>query len=217
MTASHTSQPSAATITRRGDILRAAAHLFADRGYRGVGVDEIGAAVGITGPGLYRHFRGKKDMLAKLLVGISEDLLAGGRRTVAEAPTPESALDGLIRWHIGFALDSPELITLHGRELTHLTPDDQKQVRRYQRQYVELWVEVVGETYPDRRVPQNPDDEPDALVRAAVHSVFGLINATPYSATAGHHQTHADGHPVPGRTGMEDLLHRMSHGAFSAI
>ena len=64
--------------TRREQILREAARLFAERGFHGVGVDEIGAAVGISGPGLYRHFAGKEAMLAELLVGISERLLSGG-------------------------------------------------------------------------------------------------------------------------------------------
>lgn len=71
--------------TRREQILREAARLFAERGFHGVGVDEIGAAVGISGPGLYRHFAGKDAMLAELLVGISGQLLTGGKRRVAEA------------------------------------------------------------------------------------------------------------------------------------
>lgn len=81
-----------AAPTRREQILREAARLFAERGFHGVGVDEIGAAVGISGPGLYRHFPGKDAMLAELLVGISERLLAGGRLRVTEdADSPSSS------------------------------------------------------------------------------------------------------------------------------
>jgi AcrR family transcriptional regulator len=76
-----------AAPTRREQILKEAARLFAERGFHGVGVDEIGAAVGISGPGLYRHFAGKDAMLAELLVGISGRLLAGGKRRLAEAGT----------------------------------------------------------------------------------------------------------------------------------
>ncbi|WP_333753001.1 MULTISPECIES: helix-turn-helix domain-containing protein, partial [unclassified Streptomyces] len=71
--------------TRREQILKEAARLFAERGFHGVGVDEIGAAVGISGPGLYRHFPGKDAMLAELLVGISDSLLTGAKRRLAEA------------------------------------------------------------------------------------------------------------------------------------
>ncbi|MDQ0961610.1 AcrR family transcriptional regulator [Streptomyces sp. B4I13] len=79
--------------TRREQILREAARLFAERGFHGVGVDEIGAAVGISGPGLYRHFPGKDAMLAELLVGISGQLLTGAKRRLAEAGADRSRAD----------------------------------------------------------------------------------------------------------------------------
>ena len=64
-----------------------------------MGIDEIGAAVGISGPGLYRHFPGKDAMLAEMLVGISERLLAGGNAAAWPTPraTPPGALDALHR------------------------------------------------------------------------------------------------------------------------
>src|SRR5439155_16302573 len=132
-----------APTSRREQILKEAARLFAERGFHGVGVDEIGAAVGISGPGLYRHFAGKDAMLAELLVGISGRLLAAGKMRVAEAGDPTAALDALIRGHIDFALDDRPLITLHDRELDRLRESDRKLVRQLQRQYVEEWVAVV--------------------------------------------------------------------------
>src|SRR5690349_4385611 len=136
--------------TRREQILREAARLFAERGFHGVGVDEIGAAVGISGPGLYRHFAGKDAMLAELLVGISERLLTGGRLRVAGAAgDPAAVLASLIDGHIDFALDDRALITVHDRELDRLREADRKLVRQLQRQYVELWVEVVRELHPE--------------------------------------------------------------------
>src|SRR6185503_18500058 len=71
--------------SRREQILRAAAQLFAERGARAVGVDDVGAAVGVTGPAIYRHFASKDAMLAEMLLRISERLLDGGTACVAEA------------------------------------------------------------------------------------------------------------------------------------
>ncbi|MFF3907220.1 TetR/AcrR family transcriptional regulator [Streptomyces sp. NPDC001848] len=190
--------------TRREQILKEAARLFAERGFHGVGVDEIGAAVGISGPGLYRHFAGKDAMLAELLVGISGQLLTGARRRVAEADggpdgrNPEAVLDSLIEGHIDFALDDRPLITLHDRELDRLRDSDRKLVRQLQRQYVELWVEVLREVYPALAEP---------AARSAVHSVFGLLNSTPHLGRPG---------SLPGRGTTAELLHRMARGAFAA-
>ncbi|MFG2332136.1 TetR/AcrR family transcriptional regulator [Streptomyces sp. NPDC048604] len=184
-------------LTRREQILKEAARLFAERGFHGVGVDEIGAAVGISGPGLYRHFAGKDAMLAELLVGISERLLDGGRLRVEGAGgAPREVLGSLIDGHIDFALDDRPLITLHDRELDRLRDEDRKRVRQLQRRYVELWVAVVRELYPAAG---------EAEVRAAVHAVFGLLNSTPHL-----------GAPL-GRSAMEELLRRLANGAFDAL
>ncbi|MBT2523865.1 TetR/AcrR family transcriptional regulator [Streptomyces flavidovirens] len=191
-----------AAPTRREQILKEAARLFAERGFHGVGVDEIGAAVGISGPGLYRHFPGKDAMLAELLVGISERLLDGGRQRAAaeSADSPAAVLGSLIDGHIDFALDDRPLITLHDRELDRLRESDRKRVRQLQRQYVELWVTVVRELNPD---------VPEAEARSAVHAVFGLLNSTPHLGSYGN--------GLPGRAAMEGLLRRLAHGAFAAL
>ncbi len=192
-------QPTKAGGTRREQILREAAQLFAERGFHGVGVDEIGAAVGISGPGLYRHFAGKDAMLAELLVGISGRLLAEGKRRVAEAADPMRALDALVRGHVEFALDDRPLIVLHDRELDRLRDSDRKLVRQLQRQYVELWVEVVRQRHPDAT---------EVEVRAAVHAVFGLLNSTPHLGLSGE---------LPGRQATGALLRRLALGAFAAL
>ena len=185
--------------SRREQILREAARLFAERGFHGVGVDEIGAAVGISGPGLYRHFSGKDAMLAELLVGISGRLLTGGRhRVTATAGDPDALLDALIDGHLDFALHDRALITLHDRELDRLRESDRKLVRQLQRQYVELWVEAVRSRYPALT-------ETDA--RVTVHAVFGLLNSTPHLSRPG---------TLPGADRTRMLLHRLARAAFAA-
>jgi AcrR family transcriptional regulator len=191
-----------AVTPRRAQILREASRLFAERGFHGVGVDEIGAAVGISGPALYRHFAGKDAMLAELLLGISGRLRDGAVRRVEEAEAgglpAGAALDSLIAGHIDFALDDRALITLHDRELNRLPEADRKRVRQLQRQYVELWVEVVRRVYPGLG---------EELARASVHAVFGLLNSTPHLARPG---------TLPDREETAALLHRLARGAFAA-
>lgn len=202
------------TSPRRAQILREAAQLFAARGFHGVSVDEIGAASGITGPGLYRHFRGKDAMLAELLVGISEKLLAGGRRRVAEAGSAAARLDALVCGHIDFALNERALIVLHDRDLASLSDADQRRVRRLQRAYVEIWVDVVREAYPgfeDGTATSSSSSSRDgeARARAAVHAVFGLLNSTPHSAAV-------RGPRPPSPEVMGELLRTLALGAFAA-
>ena len=164
----------AARPSRREQILRAAAQLFAERGSRAVGVDDVGAAVGVTGPAIYRHFASKDAMLAEMLLRISERLADGGRERVAAAGAdPAAQLRALIDFQVAFALDNPALITVQDRDLGSLAESDAAQVRRLQRRYVEVWVPVLARLHP----AADP-----ATCRARAHAVFGLINSTPHSA-----------------------------------
>jgi AcrR family transcriptional regulator len=169
--------------------------MFAVRGFHGVGMDEIGAAVGISGPALYRHFPGKDALLTAVLVPISERLLTEGRRRAEAAADPAAALDALVRWHTDFALGNPDVITVQDRELDNLPVEVAREVRRLQRSYVEEWVRVLLALDPGL-------DEP--TTRAAVHSAFGLLNSTPHSAGG------------VSRDAMADLLRRMALAALAA-
>jgi AcrR family transcriptional regulator len=73
---------------RRAQLLAVTARLFAERGFHGVSIEDIGAAAGISGPGVYRHFPSKDALLAELLVDVSERLRDGGREQVAAGGRP---------------------------------------------------------------------------------------------------------------------------------
>jgi AcrR family transcriptional regulator len=161
---------------RRQQLLSAAERLFAERGFLAVRLEDIGAAAGVSGPAIYRHFPNKESLLVELLVGISARLLAGARDVTARGPDAAAALDGLIDFHLDFALGEPDLIRIQDRDLVHLPPASERQVRKAQRQYVEIWVGVMRDLYPAL---------PEADARLTAHAVFGLLNSTPHSMKSG--------------------------------
>lgn len=48
-------------------ILDAALELFGEKGYDGVGVDQIAEKAGVKGPSIYKHFKGKEEILDVLI------------------------------------------------------------------------------------------------------------------------------------------------------
>src|SRR5271156_5685959 len=88
---------------RRTQLLAAAERLIAERGFVAVRLEDIGAAAGVSGPAIYRHFPNKESLLVELLVGISARLLAGARDVRARSADAAVALDGLIDFHLDFA------------------------------------------------------------------------------------------------------------------
>lgn len=183
------------TATRRDEILAAAAELFARHGFHGVGIDDIGAAVGISGPALYRHFSSKDALLGEMLTSISKDLLEGGSARAAAAETPAEALRELVAFQTDFALTHPALITVHERDLGNLRDADRHEVRTLQRRYVEVWVQTIQAAYAGVS---------EERARACAHAVFGLINSTP-------HNRYLD------KPELTRLLHDLALGALDAV
>nr|WP_066286057.1 TetR/AcrR family transcriptional regulator [Arthrobacter sp. B6] len=165
-------QRSQAKELRRQALLTAAASLFALNGFNRVSLEDLGAAAGVSGPAVYRHFRGKQAVLGDLLVTVSRELLKGGLRVVAETTDPLAALRRLVAFQVDFALGKPDVIRVQDRDFSNLTDKDQSEVRTLQRNYVELWVDVLARLHPATDA---------AELRMRAHATFGLINSTPHS------------------------------------
>jgi AcrR family transcriptional regulator len=175
-------------VSRRQQILDTAAELFAQRGFHGVSVVDLGAAAGISGPALYKHFTSKDAVLAEMLVRISEELLTVGSQCVRQAADPAAALRSLVAWHVEFALDHQALIVVQDRDWSSLPDQARDQVRALQREYVALWADQLQLLHPHLT---------RARALASAHAAFGLINSTPHSS-------------VLPPEGMRDLLAEMT-------
>ncbi|HEY3436475.1 MAG TPA: TetR/AcrR family transcriptional regulator [Actinotalea sp.] len=158
---------------RRASLLAEAARLFARHGFDGVSLEDLGSAVGISGPAVYRHFPSKQAVLAALLVGASDRLLQGGRAVVETVQPDVDALGSLVAFHVDFALTDPDVIRVQDRDLDTLAAQDRRAVRELQRSYVDLWVGVLARL--------SPTTDP-AELRMRAQATFGLLNSTPHSA-----------------------------------
>jgi AcrR family transcriptional regulator len=165
-----------AKADRRAALLGAAARLFAERGFPRVSLDDLGAAAGVSGPAVYRHFASKQAVLSALLIDASEGLLVGGREVVEATPDEAAALARLVAFHVDFALANADVIRVQDHDLDSLTDVDRHAVRSVQRDYVELWVDVLAVLRPEDARP---------ALRTRAHATFGLINSTPHSSQAG--------------------------------
>ena len=169
----HPTSRERAKADRREVLLDAAARLFAERGFDRVSLEELGAAAGVSGPAVYRHFPGKQAVLGALLVGVSENLVAGGAEVVARVDDAGEALAAIVAFHVDFALANPDVIRVQDRDLDSLADDDRARVRSLQRAYIDTWVGVLSRALPGVERPQ---------LRIRTRATFGLINSTPHSA-----------------------------------
>ena len=165
--------PSTTTaVPRREQLLEAAAALFAERGYHAVGIDDIGAAAGISGPGVYRHFASKQALLESLCDRAMTRMLAGARGTTSAQNDPHAALEALVDLHVLFAVEERALIGVWVREMRALSDDVRRSLRRRMREYEQPWHAVLA---------QLRDDLDPAEVAVVTGSTLAMLNATAFT------------------------------------
>lgn len=153
---------------RREKILRAAGEQFARRGYHAVSLADIGAAAGIVGSGIYRHFTSKSAILVALLDQVMSRLIEEAGEILATEPDAARQLEALIQGQVAFAVDDRYLVRLWQREVHVLPEADRRRLRRLQRLYVEEWVHLLAELRPGVG---------DGQARALVHAAIGAIQS----------------------------------------
>lgn len=118
-----------------GPKVRAAAlRLFARHGYAAVSMRQIAAEVGVQAGALYLYTSDKQSLLADLMQGHMEELLAAWE---AERPAGDAAarLDAFAEFHIRFHLDRPDAVFLSYMELRNLEPANFAAVERLRHAY----------------------------------------------------------------------------------
>ena len=158
-------------------ILDAAVALFRTHGFHGAGIDDIGAAAGISGPGVYRHFPNKHALLVAMSERVVERLLAHNERVAQEETNPMAALERLVHTHAAFVFGSRELITVYVIEERNLPEPERERVNTKQRKYVDGWVVFLAQLAPDRNAAQ---------LRAVAIAVIGMLNAAGHPDAGDH-------------------------------
>ncbi|SDI45096.1 DNA-binding transcriptional regulator, AcrR family [Sinosporangium album] len=152
---------------RKRAILLAAARLFVERGYVDTGIDDIGAAAGISGPAVYRHFPGKQAILLALVELSVERLREGTQAILADRERdPRESLSALVDWFARSSVENPDLNLILQGELLGLPVGDQRRLTRQIRQVREEWVGLLLEARPELS---------DLAARIAVTSVMGMV------------------------------------------
>ena len=140
---------------RRELVLEAAADLFAARGFHAVGMDDIGEAAGISGPGVYRHFPSKQALLETLLDRTMDRML----ETVRGIEDLETLIDA----HVDLVVSDQALISVWVREQRTLAEPTRQSLRLRMRTYEGTW-----RTATRARRPELADEELALTVGAAL-------------------------------------------------
>lgn len=108
----------------RRAVLKAAADLFAERGFGGTNLADVAAALGMSRPGLYYHFASKEKLLEALIEEVTVSVDVQLNELVAETERdPEDALSQVLRISTLWVLENHVLFRVLDRAEVDLPPD----------------------------------------------------------------------------------------------
>lgn len=130
--------------SRAADIRAAALELFTRHGYEATSMGDIGGAVGIRGPSLYKHVASKQDLLARIMIDTMEALLASHRAAIATTADPTERLrraaEAHVRYHARHRLEA----FVGNREIRSLVDPHRDTVLALRAEYEACFRELVS-------------------------------------------------------------------------
>ncbi len=156
---------------RRALILEAAIALFHERGYPATSVDDIGKAVDVSGPAIYRHFSSKEEILLESIKLAADQVHAANTLAREADDDPRNLLEAYIRAYVNVALEHSALISVWISEARHLSTDRRSPMSRRLRSWSTEWVEALTEARSDIS-----EAEARVLVSGAIGQITSVAN-----------------------------------------
>lgn len=137
------------TRNTRDDVVRAAGRLFADRGYHGTSMRDLGKELGLLGSSLYSHVSSKRDLLVEVVEEGARLFEESADKALATDGTASDRLDALIAGHVDVVVDNIEVARTFLNEARMLDGEHRSRIIAARDHYEEAFRSVIGEGIAD--------------------------------------------------------------------
>ena len=159
--------------TTMNRLVQQAMRLFLEKGYHGTSIDDITQAAGLTKGALYWHFKGKEDLLKKIVDEFEKRFLNGLIQSVGEIQGGAlEKFDKYFRYNAAFAYYNRDLcvsFTTLGAELVGADPAIESEFRRIYKKYKSFLSTLIFQGKREKVFKKDLDTDLTALVVIAFH------------------------------------------------
>ncbi len=131
------------TRNTREDIVAAAGRMFADKGYHGTSMRDLGRELGLLGSSLYSHIDSKEDLLVEVVDEGARLFLNSSERAIAFEGGAEKKLRALIAGHVDVVLDHLDVVRTYLNEARMLDESHRTRVVSARDEYESRFREVI--------------------------------------------------------------------------
>lgn len=130
---------------RRGDIVRAAGRLFAEKGYAATTIRDIAGAVAMQSGSPFYHFKTKHDMLRAVVLEGMGAIDAAVAQAAQTGKSPRATFEAMLRAHLDQLLgeEGRDFAATLLHESRHLDPAVQAEVVALKDRYEAMWQKAL--------------------------------------------------------------------------
>lgn len=155
----------------KDDVIEAAGRLFAERGYHGTSMRDLGRELGVLGSSLYSHVEGKQQLLAEVVDRGATFFQEAADAALAVEGSPADRLYALIAGHVDVVLDHRPEVRTYLDQAAVLDPELRTGVVGARDRYERAFRSVLDEGVADGSF------RPDLDVTLAAIYVLSVLNA----------------------------------------
>lgn len=133
----------------RDDVVRAAGRLFADRGYHGTSMRDLGKELGLLGSSLYSHVSSKQDLLVEVVAEGAGLFEASAEEALKTSGMASDRLDALIAGHVDVVLENIDVARTFLNEARVLDEGHRSRIIDARDHYEEAFRSVIREGRED--------------------------------------------------------------------
>ena len=159
------------TRNTRGDVIAAAGRLFAERGYHGTSMRDLGKELGLLGSSLYAHVESKQDLLVEVVEEGARLFRASAEAATASGGSPSDQMARLIAGHVEVVLGNRDVARTFLNEARMLDQAHRSRVIAARDGYEEVFREVISSGISDGSFRADADSKLSAIF------VLSVLNA----------------------------------------
>jgi AcrR family transcriptional regulator len=159
------------TRNSRQDVVRAAGRLFADRGYHGTSMRDLGKELGLLGSSLYSHVSSKQDLLVEVVEEGARLFEESAKQALATTGDASDRLEALIGGHVAVVVDNLEVARTFLNEARMLDGEHRSRIIDARDHYEEAFRSVIREGVTDGSFGRGVDPKMSSIF------ILSILNA----------------------------------------
>lgn len=133
------------TRNTKADVVATAGRMFAEKGYHGTSMRDLGRELGLLGSSLYSHIDSKEDLLVEVVDEGARLFLDAADKAMAVDGTAGERLRALIAGHVDVVLDHQDVVRTYLNEARMLDEGHRSRVVESRDAYEMMFRSVIGE------------------------------------------------------------------------